>query len=45
MNFVIDLLKNKSCDTILIMINRLIKMRHYIICRAEDKETSAEQTV
>ena len=42
MDFITELLKSKGCNAILIIIDRLIKMRHYIICRAEEKGISAE---
>ena len=42
MNFVIDLLESEGCDVILIMIDRLMKMRHYIVCKTEEEETSAK---
>ena len=44
MNFITDLLKSKDCNAILMMIDRLIKMRHYIIYKADNKRISAEQT-
>ena len=45
MNFVTELLESKDCNAIFMIIDgRLIKIRHYIICRAKEKETSAEQT-
>ena len=45
MNFVTRLSENKGCNTILMVINWLTKMRHYIVCKADKEETSAEQTV
>ena len=44
MNFVTDLLESKNCNAILIIIDRLTKMRHYIIYKINNEETSAEQT-
>ena len=43
MNYVTDLSESKNCDTILMIIDRLTKMRHYIICKVSNKEISAEQ--
>ena len=43
MNFITGLLKSKGCDIILMIIDRLTKMRHYIVCKADNKGTSAEQ--
>ena len=45
MNYVIDLLESKDCNAILMIIDRLTKMRHYIMYKADNKETFAEQTV
>jgi hypothetical protein len=45
MNFVIELFDNKDFNVILMMINRLIKMHHYVFCIAEEDETSAEKTI
>jgi hypothetical protein len=45
MNFVIDLSKSKNeFNVILMIINRLTKMHHYISCVAEKNETTAEKT-
>jgi hypothetical protein len=44
MNFVIDLFQSKEFNVILMIINRLTKMRHYIFCRVEEEDTSAEET-
>ncbi len=45
MNFVIDLSKSKNeFNAILMIINRLTKMHHYISCVAEKNETTAEKT-
>jgi hypothetical protein len=45
MNFVIELLDNKDFNVILMMIDRLIKIHHYVFCIAEEDETSAEETI
>ena len=45
MNFITELSESKDCDTILMIINGLIKMRHYIIYKTEEEKISAEQTV
>jgi hypothetical protein len=45
MNFVIELFDNKDFNVILMMINRLIKMHHYLFCIAEEDETFAEKTI
>ena len=42
MNFMTDLLKNKDYNAVLIVINRLIKMRYYIIYKVREEEISAE---
>ena len=44
MNFVIRLSESKGCNAILIIIDRLTKIRHYIIYKADNKEISTEQT-
>ena len=44
MNFVIDFLKSKNCNAIFMIIDRLIKMKYYIIYKADNKRISAEQT-
>jgi predicted metal-dependent hydrolase len=45
MNFVIELSKIKNdFNAILMIIDRLIKMHHYVLCTAEENETSAEKT-
>ena len=41
-DFITEILKNKDCNAVLIIINRLIKIKHYIICKAEEKRTSTE---
>ncbi len=42
MNFVIELSESKDFNALLMMINRLIKMHHYVLCTTEEDETSAE---
>jgi hypothetical protein len=44
MNFVIELLDSRGFNAILTVIDRLIKMHHYVSCIAEEDETSAEET-
>ncbi len=45
MNFVIELSKIKyDFNAILMIIDRLIKMHHYVLCTAEEDETFAEKT-
>ncbi len=44
MNFVIELFDNRDFNVILMMIDRLIKMHHYVSCIAEEDETFAEET-
>jgi hypothetical protein len=44
MNFVIELSKSKSFNAILMIVNRLTKMHHYISCVAKKDETTAEKT-
>jgi hypothetical protein len=46
MNFVIELSKIKNdFNAILMIIDRLIKMHHYVLCTAEEDETFAEKTI
>jgi hypothetical protein len=45
MNFVIELLNSRDFNVILMMIDRLIKMHHYVSCIAEEDETSAKKTI
>jgi hypothetical protein len=46
MNFVIESSKIKNdFNAILMIINRLMKMHHYVSCTIEEKDTSAEETV
>ena len=42
MNFITELSESKDCDTILIVIDQLTKMRHYIVYKTEEERTSAE---
>jgi hypothetical protein len=45
MNFVIELSKIKNdFNAILMIINKLIKMHHYVFCTAEEDDTFAEKT-
>ncbi len=45
MNFVIELSKNKKeFNVILMIINRLTKMHHYLFCVAQEDETTIEKT-
>jgi hypothetical protein len=45
MNFVIELSKNKKeFNVILMIIDRLTKMHHYVSCVAEEDETIVEET-
>ena len=42
MNFITNLLNSKDHNTILIVIDTLLKERHYILCSTSDKEISVE---
>jgi hypothetical protein len=45
MNFVIELSKSKKeFNAILMIVNRLTKMHHYIFCVAKENETTVEET-
>jgi hypothetical protein len=44
MNIVIELLESKDFNVILMMIDRLIKMHHYVSCKTEKDDTFAEKT-
>ncbi len=44
MNFVIDLLMSNEFNVILMIVDKLIKMRHYIFCTAEEEDTFVEET-
>ncbi len=43
MNFVIELSENKDFNVILIIINRLTKMHHYIFCITTKKKINAKK--
>jgi hypothetical protein len=43
MNFVIELSESKKFNAILMMIDRLTKMHHYISCTVTEEDTSAEK--
>jgi hypothetical protein len=45
MNFVIELLESKDFNAILMIVNRLTKMHHYISCTAAKEETNVEEIV
>ncbi len=45
MNFVTELLMSNEFNVILMIVDRLIKMRHYILCTTEEEDTSAEKTI
>jgi hypothetical protein len=45
MNFVIELSENKKFNAILMMINRLTKIHHYIFCTTTEKDINAEKIV
>jgi predicted metal-dependent hydrolase len=46
MNFVIELSKIKNdFNAILMIIDKLIKMHHYVLCTAEEDDTFAEKTI
>jgi hypothetical protein len=45
LNFIIDLLESEESNTILTIVNRLLKKHHYISCWSNDEEITAEQTV
>ena len=44
MDFITEFSKSKDYNAILMIIDKLIKMRHYITYRAEEKEISVKQT-
>jgi phosphoketolase len=44
MNFVIELFESKDFNAILMIIDRLTKMHHYISCITTEKNTNAEKT-
>jgi hypothetical protein len=43
MNFVIELLENKNFNAILMIVNRLTKMHHYIFCIAAKERINAKK--
>ncbi len=43
MNFVIELSNNKDFNAILMIINRLTKMHHYIFCTTAEEDTNTEE--
>jgi hypothetical protein len=45
MNFVIELSESKKFNAILMIINRLTKMHHYISCTTTEEDTNAEKIV
>jgi hypothetical protein len=45
MNFVIELLDSKDFNVILMMIDRLITMHHYVSCIVEEDDTFAKKTI
>ena len=45
MNFIISLFNLKDYNAILIVINILLKERHYIFCLTSDEEISVKVTV
>jgi hypothetical protein len=46
MNFIIELLlSTEGFNIIFIVVNRLSKERHYILCITGEERTSAEETV
>jgi hypothetical protein len=40
---VIELFESKDFNAILMIINRLTKMHHYVSCTAAEEETNAEE--
>jgi hypothetical protein len=44
MNFVIELSNNKNFNVILIIVNRLTKMHHYISCTTTKEDINAKKT-
>ena len=44
-NFIVDLLLLQEHNVIWVIIDRLIKERHYVLCTTEDDETSIESTI
>ena len=44
MNFIVGLSQSKEHNVIFVVVNRLIKKRHYILYTTTDEDTSAEYT-
>jgi hypothetical protein len=45
MNFVTRLFESKDFNAILMIINRLIKMHHFVLCITEENDTFAKKTI
>ena len=45
MNFIISLFISENYNAICIIINQLLKKKHYISCHSEDQKTSTEEIV
>ena len=45
MNFIMSLLNSEDHNAILIVIDTLLKERHYIFCSTDDEEISVKVTV
>jgi hypothetical protein len=43
MNFVIGLFESKDFNAVLMIVDRLTKMHHYVSCTAAEEETNAEE--
>jgi hypothetical protein len=43
MNFAIELFESKEFNAILMMIDRLTKIHHYIFCTTTEEDTNAEK--
>ena len=44
MNFIVGLLQSKEYNVIFVVVNRLIKKRHYILYTITDEDISVEYT-
>ena len=44
MNFIVGLSQSKEHNVIFVVIDRLIKKRHYILCTITDEDISVEYT-
>ena len=44
MNFIIELSESNGCNAICIIVNKLIRERHYEVCITINEKTSAETT-